>query len=202
MYVLLLKIRRCYYKKILLSNEVTMTLLFAVGFSNSTDKEDKLKDVNKKEVELSSEQKVVAKKGEVLRLDITSTIIYKNYVDILTKIYSLSVDEIEKMIESSTDKFIVKGHINHNFLDSGHQLLSELRYSVQDQGDIALCIAYDGYNNFGEEVKVSWDYAYYDRRAIGLERVNALAPEYKPEFLATKEVSDMQQQIELLESTM
>lgn len=329
-------------KKILLPTVVTMSLLFAVGCSNSNDKVDELKDQNNKEVELNSNQSVADKKEEALAIDITSTIMYKNYVDILSKINSLSVDEINKMIESSTDEFITNNHIDQEFSDSGHQLLNEFRYSVKDQEDVVLGITYDAYNssgdrlplseavvssvyldieddkritavnsedvkysvtiktnefkgiesgfeinssledmyikivnilsenenisikdiqekvgisfdsvsegiitnsddpavttptevtnytlkgddsyiliqaidnkvyqmilnpmyNFGEEVKVSGNYHYYNRRVLEPKRVEALDPEYKPEYFATKEVSDMQQQIELLNSIM
>lgn len=329
-------------KKILLPTVVTMSLLFAVGCSNSNDKADELKDQNNKEVELNSNQSVADKKEEVLPLDITSTIMYKNYTDILSKMNSLSVDEINKMIESSTDKFITNNHIDHEFSDSGHQLLNEFRYNIRDEEEVVLGVTYDAYNssgdrlplseavvsfiylevkddikiaavnnedvqysvtfktneftgikngfdinsslndmyakianilsenenisikdiqekvgisfdsvsegiitnsddpavttptevtnytlkgddsyiliqaiddkvyqmilnpmyNFGEEVKVSGNYHYYNRRVLEPKRVEELDPEYKPEYFATKEVSDIQQQIELLNSLM
>lgn len=337
-------------KKILLPTVVTMSLLFAVGCSNSNnvgdvnsnDVGEELKALTAKDVDQGSDLNVEGEKGEVLGLDIKSTLMYKNYEDILNKMNTLSVEEINKKIESSTDKFVGTSHIQNPFSDSGHQLLNEFRYSIRDEEEVVLGITYDAYNSSGdrlplseavvstvyldieddkritavnsedvkysvtiktnefkgiesgfeinssledmyikianllsenehisikdikeeldisfddesecvlidtqnpadtipteitdhsirgddsyiainavddkvfnmtlsplysvdEEVKVSGEYIYSNRRVYEPKRVEALDPEYKPEYFATKEVSDMQQQIELLNSIM
>lgn len=137
-------------KYIALPIVAVLTVLLTVGCNNNNMNET---EKNTSKIESSSEATNVSKK-ELEEKRITSSVMYDLYLNIAGNIDTLSVEDIEKLLEGFIGDSLLLSHSDSGFQeDSEETLLNELTGYCENE-NMTLSVSYLGYDHDGNKISL------------------------------------------------